>query len=296
MRIVLTGSSGRVGRAIFSALAGKHDVVGIDRSPFSTTHLVADFANETLLRSAFDGADAVIHVAALHAPHVGIIPDEEFHRINVGGTCVVAKAAIAAGVKRLVFTSTTALYGYAVSPASCTWIDEDTPAQPKSIYHRTKLEAEHVLEDMAGPELAVRVLRMSRSFPEPGDVMAAYRLHRGVDVRDVADAHRSALTNDGASFQRYIISATSPFTIRDCETLASDAESIIKLRAPTLATEFARRGWRLPNSIDRVYHSARAEYGLEWHPRFGFNEVLAQLDRHSLEVLPAGSGINRKSE
>jgi len=296
MRIVLTGSSGRVGRAIFSALAGENDVFGIDHSPFSTTHLVGDFANEALLRSAFEGADAVIHVAALHAPHVGTIPDEEFHRVNVGGTRIVAEAAIAAGVKRLVFTSTTALYGYAVSPASCTWIDEDTPPQPKSIYHRTKLEAERVLEDMACPELAVRVLRMSRSFPEPGDVMAAYRLHRGVDVRDVADAHLSALTNGGACFQRYIVSAAGPFTARDCESLANDAASIITQRAPALAAEFRRRGWSLPNSIDRVYHSARAEHELDWRPRFGFEEVLAQLDRRSLEVLPPGSRVNRKSE
>ncbi|MBO9100841.1 MULTISPECIES: NAD-dependent epimerase/dehydratase family protein [unclassified Rhizobium] len=296
MRIVLTGSSGRVGRAIFSALAGEYDVFGIDRSPFSTTHLVADFANHTLLRSAFEGADAVIHVAALHAPHVGTIPDEEFHRVNVRGTGLVAEAAIAAGVKRLVFTSTTALYGYTVSPSSCTWIDEDTPAQPKSIYHRTKLEAERLLEDIACPELAVRVLRMSRSFPEPGDVMAAYRLHRGVDVRDVADAHRSALTNGGAQFERYIVSAATPFTKADCKQLATDAASIITLRAPALATEFHRRGWSLPTSIDRVYHSSRAEDELDWHPRFGFEEVLAQMDRRSLEVLPTGSGINRKSE
>jgi UDP-glucose 4-epimerase len=95
MRIVLTGSSGRVGRAIFSALAGQFEVVGIDRTPFSTTHLVGDFANEALLRSAFTGADAVIHVAALHAPHVGTIPDREFQRINVEGTRLVAEAAIA---------------------------------------------------------------------------------------------------------------------------------------------------------------------------------------------------------
>ncbi|MGF0520385.1 hypothetical protein ACQEDT_02620 [Agrobacterium pusense] len=45
MRIVLTGSSGRVGRAIFSALASRHEVIGIDRSPFSTTHIVGDFAD-----------------------------------------------------------------------------------------------------------------------------------------------------------------------------------------------------------------------------------------------------------
>lgn len=296
MRIVLTGSSGRVGRAIFSALSAKHRVVGIDRSPFSTTHIVADFCNEKLLCAAFDGADAVIHAAALHAPHVGIISDREFQRINVDGTRLVAETAIKAGVKRVVFTSTTALYGNAVCTNSCTWITEDTLPRPRSIYHQTKLEAEHVLEQMASQELAVRVLRMSRSFPEPGDVMAAYRLHRGVDVRDVADAHLSALVNGGENFQRYIISAATPFTIQDCEGLAMDASSIIKLRAPDLVVEFNRRGWTLPEIIDRVYHSERVEKELGWRSRLGFDEVLAQIDRRSLEVLPPESHVSKKSE
>ncbi len=296
MRIVLTGSSGRVGRAIFSALSEKHEVVGIDRSAFSTTHIIGDFVDEALLRSAFKGADAVIHTAALHAPHVGTTPDEEFQRINVEGTRLVAKAAIAADVKRLIFTSTTALYGYAVFPGSCIWIDENTPPVPKSIYHRTKLEAECLLENMTSSELAVRVLRMSRSFPEPGDVMATYRLHRGIDIRDVADAHMAALTNGGANFQRYIISAATPFTKQDCQALAIDAASQIRLRAPDLADAFEQRGWSLPNSIDRIYDSSQAERALGWQARFGFGEVLAQMDRRSLEILPAGALISRKAE
>ena len=296
MRIILTGSSGRVGRAIFAALAGTHNVVGIDRSPFSTTHLVNDFANYEFLLAACRGADAIIHTAALHAPHVGIAPDDEFQRVNVEGTRLVANAAIATGVKRLIFTSTTALYGYAVSPGSCTWIDENTPPQPKSIYHRTKLEAERILEAVAHEELEVRVLRMSRSFPEPGDVMASYRLHRGIDLRDVADAHLAALTNKGEEFQRYIVSAAGPFAMQDCEGLAKDAASVIRLRSPALATEFDRRGWNLPDSIDRVYHSGLAGDRLGWRSRFGFEEVLAQMDRRSLEVLLPGSHVSRKSE
>ena len=81
MRIVLTGSSGRLGRAIFNALAGDSEILGIDRSPFSTTHLVGDFADASLLRDALAGADAIIHSAALHAPHVGNVSDDEFRRI-----------------------------------------------------------------------------------------------------------------------------------------------------------------------------------------------------------------------
>ncbi|WP_286292172.1 NAD(P)-dependent oxidoreductase [Aminobacter sp. SS-2016] len=296
MRIVLTGSSGRIGRAIFGALSCQHEIVGLDRSPFSTTHVVGDIANEMLLRTVLRRADAVIHTAALHAPHVGTVPNEEFQRINVKGTELIAREAIAAGVKRFVFTSTTALYGHAVSVGSCTWIDEDTAPLPTSIYHRTKLEAEYVLEGLAGPEFAVRVLRMSRSFPEPGDIMAAYRLHRGIDARDVADAHVAALSNSGAPFQRYIVSATSPFTMEDCECLSIDAASVVRRRAPDIAAKFDQRGWRLPLTIDRVYDASRAKSGLGWQSMFNFDEVMAQMARRSLEVLPAGSRIMTKSE
>lgn len=296
MRIVLTGSSGRIGRTIFSSLCGQHEVIGIDRSPFSTTHVVGDFADEVLLRPLLRNADAVIHTAALHAPHVGTIPDEEFRRINVAGTRLIAREAVAAGIRRFVFTSTTALYGHAVAAGSCSWIDEDTAPRPRSIYHRTKLEAEDVLKELAGAAFAVRVLRMSRSFPEPADVMAAYRLHRGIDARDVADAHAAALSNGGAHFQRYIVSAATPFAQEDRDALAADAASVIRRRVPVLAAAFDRRGWRLPRSIDRVYDSSRAGNGLGWQARLGFEEVLAQLDRRSLEVLTPGARISTKSE
>lgn len=296
MRIVLTGSSGRLGRAIFNALAASHTLVGIDRSPFSTTHLVGDFTNATLLRDALADADAIVHCAALHAPHVGTISDDEFQRINVEGTRLLAEAALAAGIKRLVFTSTTALYGHAVVSGQCRWIDENTAPQPKSIYHRTKLGAERILEDMACSDLQIRVLRMSRSFPEPADAMAAYRLHRGIDIRDVADAHAAALTNAGDHFQRHIVSTETPFEPEDCEALAIDAASVIRLRAPTLAAEFDRRRWSLPQTIDRIYASTSANVALGWRARFGYDGVLTQLDRGSLEVLPPFSSINRQAE
>lgn len=283
MRVVLTGSSGRLGRSIFNALAANHAVTGIDRSPFSTTHLVGDFTDKSILQEALSGADAIIHCAALHAPHVG-------------GTRLLAEAALSCGIRRFVFTSTTALYGHAVTPGQCCWIDELTVPQPKSIYHRTKLAAEHALETVAFTELQVRVLRMSRSFPEPADAMASYRLHRGIDIRDVAAAHAMALTNGGDQFQRHVISAGTPFKPEDCEGLATDAASVIRLRAPALAAEFDRRHWPLPKTIDRIYASASADRVLGWQSRFGYGEVLAQLDRESLEVLPAFSPINGRPE
>lgn len=271
MRVVVTGSAGRVGRAIFRRLAGEHEVIGLDRFPASTAvQHVGDIADGVLLATAFAGADAVIHVAALHAPHVGLVPDAEFERINVGGTAAVLAAARQAGIRRLVFTSTTALYGSATAaPGRATWIDEATEPLPRTIYHRTKLAAEQLLRAAAREDLQIRILRMSRCFPEPADLMALYRLHRGID----------------APHHTWVISGATPFLPSDLPTLASDAPAVLRARAPELVAAYRARGWQLPPSIDRVYVAARAMRDLEWQPRHGFESVLTTLEQESAEVL-----------
>ncbi len=296
MRIVLTGSSGRIGRAIFGALAGEHEVIGIDRNVFSTTRVIGDCADPELLRPALEGADAVIHAAGPHAPHVDVEPDAEFERVNVEGTAALYDLAREAGVQRFVYTSTTALYGYAITPGECTWVDETTEPQPKSIYHRTKLAAEQLLEHSASAALPVSVIRMSRCFPEAAPLMALYRLHRGVDARDVGSAHALALSHTGEPFERFVVSGATPFGREDCDGLANAAPDVIRARVPHLAQEFDRLGWALPRSIDRVYSSAKAQAALGWEPRWGFEEVIAQFERGSIEVLPPGSTYNERSE
>ena len=73
---------------------------------------------------------------------------------------------------------------------------------PTTIYHATKIAAEDLLS-IASKQggLSVTVLRISRCFPEPAHIMAVYRLHRGIDARDVADAHAGALAVRGAGFR-----------------------------------------------------------------------------------------------
>jgi UDP-glucose 4-epimerase len=286
VRILVTGSSGRIGRAIFGAAASTHTLVGLDRSPFSTSQFVGDVADPALLRRAMVGIDAIIHCAALHAPHVGVVDDAEFIRVNVDGLRLMLDAAFEAGVRTIVYTSTTALYGDAVLPEACTWIDASTVPVPKTIYHRTKLAAEALLEQAAGADLAVRIVRMSRCFPEPVDRMALYRLHRGIDVRDVADAHLAALVAAGAPFQRHIASGSTPFRPGDVDALSRDARDVLQRRCPALVKAFERRNWSLPDRIDRVYDASATRLAWGWQPRFGFAEVLAQHDRRSLEVLP----------
>ena len=296
MKIILTGSSGRIGRAIFGSLAAENEVIGVDTRVFSTTHIIGDCADEALMRPLLEGADALIHTAGPHAPHVGETSDEEFTRINVDGTANLYDWARTAGVKRFLYTTTTALYGHAIAPAACTWVDEDTKPSPKSIYHRTKLAGEERLEALATETLPVRALRMSRCFPETAPLMAAYRLHRGVDARDVGEGHRLALAHEGPSFARFILSGSTPFTREDCDGLALDAPSVIRFRAPALVEAFSARGWELPRTIDRVYDGGAAERDLGLCMRWGWEEVLEQADRQDLEVLPQGAPRTSKSE
>ncbi|MEL6667134.1 MAG: NAD(P)-dependent oxidoreductase, partial [Pseudomonadota bacterium] len=141
----VTGSSGRIGRNIVDLLARDHAVVGLDRSPAPSTHVIADICREDALKRAFEGCECVFHVAALHAPHVDAVSDKEFERINVEGTEKVLRCAEQQGAAHVVLTSTTALYGYAAQDEErATWITEQTVPQPRTIYHRTKLAAEEI--------------------------------------------------------------------------------------------------------------------------------------------------------
>lgn len=240
-----------------------------------------------VLRPSLSGAQALIHVASLHAPHVGLASEAEFRRVNVAGLVSLVREAKRAGVQEFVYTSTTALYGDAISGKGCAWIDEYSEALPKTIYHKSKLEAEQFLESESSPEFKVRVVRMSRCFPEPAERMAAYRLHRGIDVRDVADAHLAMLRDTTRTFSRYVVSGKTPFLREDAEHLARDARGVLQLRCPTIVAAFEREGWPLPEKVDRVYDSQAIEGALGWRARYGFEEVLRQNAARDLEVLPA---------
>jgi UDP-glucose 4-epimerase len=288
MKILITGAAGRIGRATCISLSREHEIIGFDSAPSSTSDIVASIEDTDRIRAALRGVDAVIHIAALHAPHVGHFSEETFEAVNVSATEALAHLAAEAGVRSFVFTSTTALYGSASTlNGRAAWIDEETVPLPRTIYHRTKLRAESGLEAIAlQTTLPVTVIRMSRCFPEPAPVMAAYRLHRGVDARDVADAHALAATVPSSGFRRFVVSGSTPFLPEDRDQLWKNASEVIEMRCPELAAVFRRRKWKLPSSIDRVYSSSRATSELRWRARYGFEEVLAQLDRRSLEVLP----------
>ncbi len=297
MRILVTGSAGHLGEALVRTLrAADYDVVGLDilASPF-TTH-VGSIVDRVHVDRSMHGVDIVLHTATLHKPHVATHPRQAFVDVNVTGTLNLLEAASAAHVGALVFTSTTSAFGEALTPpegAPAAWVTEDVIPIPKNIYGVTKIAAEQLCELFHRREgLPCVVLRTSRFFPEPDDnpaVRSAYAdanvkcnefLYRRVDIADVVDAHIVAMQRAATiGFGQYIISATTPFQPDDLQRLRTDAPSVVRRYVPEYAEEYARRGWAMFPSIERVYVNAKARRDLGWQPRFDFRHVIDCLAR-----------------
>lgn len=275
-RIVVTGAAGLIGSAVAAELRKTADVVGIDIRPGTQVDVLADISGgDDALSRAFEAAEAVVHTAALHAPHVGSVEEAQFWKVNAGGTARLVDLALSHGVAHFVFTSSTSVYGHALArEGRAAWIDESVTPEPRDIYDLTKSVAEqHVLS--ASNAMQATVLRMSRCFPEPLPIMALFRLYRGIDRRDVVDAHLAALRRDGEGAEIYVISAFSPFLPADVEALWSNARDVIETRAPDLARAYRGAGYDLPGRIDRVYATAKARHGLGFQSRFDGRAVLA---------------------
>ncbi|MER5494396.1 NAD(P)-dependent oxidoreductase [Streptomyces sp. NPDC002490] len=274
--VVVTGAAGLVGSAIVRRLgAAGCPVVGVDRLPSPDTSVVADLRDPASWRHVLSGARAVVHTAALHAPHVGVRPDDEFRAINVGATRDLLDASSAAGVRRFVHTSSTSVYGYALESADeAAWVTEDVVCRPRDIYDETKLAAEDLVLSAAGAMSTV-CLRIARCFPEPPAVLARHRLYRGVDAADVTEAHLLAVLGPREAAGVLNIAGPYPWRMEDCGGLRHDPAALITRRTPEVAAGFGRHGWELPTTIDRVYVSARARAVLGYRPRRGVTALLA---------------------
>jgi UDP-glucose 4-epimerase len=106
-------------------------------------------------------------------------------------------------------------------------------------------------------------------------------LYRRVDLHDVVSAHLLALRKvHELTFDKYIISATTPFGPQDLAPLRRDAKEVVRRLFPECERLYANRGWSMMPEIDRVYVNHRALTALGWQPQYDF--------RHALDCLQAG--------
>jgi len=295
MKILVTGSAGHLGEALVRTLKNTHhEVIGVDIVHSDFTNKVGSIIDRDHVKRCMEGVDAVLHTATLHKPHIITHGRQSFVDTNITGTLNLLEEAASVGAGSFIFTSTTSAFGGALNPpaeAPAVWVTEDVSPVPKNIYGVTKVAAEDLCKLFhRNHRLACLVLRTSRFFPEEdddketrqayddGNVKANEFLYRRVDIEDVVSAHLLALEKaPSIGFGRYIISATTPFTRDDLFDLRASAPLALRRRVPDYEQEYARRGWKMFPSIERVYVNERARNDLGWRPQYDFERVLDSL-------------------
>lgn len=154
-RILVTGGAGFIGSHLVDALLAKGYAVHVldDLSTGKTSNLplthhglqltVGDVADATLLATAMQGCDAVVHLAAVASVQASVEDPVRTHQSNFIGTLRVCEAMVAAGIRRVVFASSAAVYG---NNGEGTAIDEQTPKSPLTPYASDKLASEYYLD------------------------------------------------------------------------------------------------------------------------------------------------------
>jgi UDP-glucose 4-epimerase len=291
VKVLVTGSAGHLGEALMRTLRAQGTpVLGLDILPSPYTDVVGSISERALVDQSMRGVTHVLHAATLHKPHVATHTRQAFVDTNITGTLNLLEAAVANAVRAFVFTSTTSTFGDALTPppgSPAAWITEDVVPIPKNIYGVTKTAAEDLCRLFhRDQKLPCLILRTSRFFPEEDDV-AERRLYdqanlkvneylyRRVDVEDVVSSHLLAMEQAPVlGFGKFIITATSPFQRSDVAQLGVDARALLARYFPEYPAIYAKLGWTMLPTLDRVYVNARARELLGWRPKYDFAHVL----------------------
>lgn len=318
--VLVTGASGMLGRHVATTLRDRGDRVrvlqrrsaGLD----GVEETLGSLTSAEAVRRAVDGVDAVVHVAA----KVSISgPEEEFRRVNVGGTQTLIDAMRAAGVERLVNISSPSVAHLGTSIVGL----DATPADPRRArgpYARTKAAAEQLAmaADAAG-QLLVTSIRPHIVWG-PGDTQLVGRivdrasrgrlplLDQGMALIDTtyitnaSDAIVAALDRiEEIHGESFVVTNGEPRTVRDVIGGFCDAAGVPRprLRVPgsvgRLAGRLVERAWEHRPGDDEPpmteflaeqlstahwFDQRRTRERLGWTPRVSLEEGFSHLAEH----------------
>lgn len=279
MKVVVTGSSGLLGRHVAGALAESgHAVLGIDLTapPAGSAwrHVGADLTDLGQALQLVRDAAAVVHIAAIPRP-TGLAAGHVF-RTNMAACYNVVEAAVLAGTGRLVYASSMSVLGYPffetpVVPAYLPF-DSAHPAAAQDAYALSKWLGEEVVAAATRrrPALSAVSLRMpwiqtAETFPR--DVVERRRqatlvardLWGYLDARDAAAAFVAAVERPLQGHHRVFISAADTFMDVETETLVRNAYPGVELRRPL-------------TGFETVFDLTEARELLGFMPKYGWRD------------------------
>lgn len=307
MKILVTGASGFVGRALTSRLValGEHEVFAMTRSqppdPVAEAQYVVmgDLRLQARWPEDLTGVECVVHTAA----RVHVLSDQtkqslaEFERVNVTATLELARQAAIAGVRRLVFISSIGVNGV-MTQANTAFTEEDLP-QPHNAYADSKLKAELGLRQVAeqtgleiviirpplvyGPgvraNFAALMRATQRGWPLP--LGAVQNLRSMVGLDNLVDFIVTCVSHPYAANQTFLVSdghdVSSAELVRGLARAAGANAYLVPVPVWLLRTGAKLIGRE--DVIQRLCGSLRVDIGkahrlLNWAPRVSLEEGL----------------------
>ena len=250
-RVVVTGGSGKLGRAVVADLL-RHDlsVVNVDQSPppadQGCPHIRIDLTDfgqtvEALTTTPSDGVDAVVHLAAIPAP--GITSNAATFANNAPSTYNVFSAARLAGIRNVVWASSETVLGLPFdTPPPYLPVDENYPPRPESTYSLVKTLEELMAVQFCrwDPRLKMVGLRFSNVMT-PDDyagfaqfqqdpVLRKWNLWSYIDARDGAQAVRRALLWETTGTEVFIIANADSVMNESSASLAAKVFPSVEVR------------------------------------------------------------------
>lgn len=244
-RIVVTGGSGKAGRAVVrDLLEHGYEVLNVDIVPPAerqTTFLKADLTDSGQAFEVLSDADAVVHLAAIPAP--GRETERVTFDVNMSSTYNIFVAALALGLERIVWASSETTLGLPFDREQPAYapIDEAHPPYPESSYALSKILSEEMARQMnrwSGiPFVGLRFSNIMEPhdyarFPGFQDdaTLRKWNLWGYVDARDVAQSCRVGLEADFEGADHFIIAAADTCMNRTNADLMAEVFPTVSLR------------------------------------------------------------------
>jgi len=313
MNVLVTGATGFIGRHLIERLTSENVHVRALALPGEKTASLdrpgveivrGDVIDKHSLQRAASNCQQIFHLAARTESSGPSRKDLE--EVNVQGTANVAQAAAVAGVERLVFCSSGALYGRDIRNLA---INEMTNPVPDSAYGRSKFMAERILLTRHQHDRLPVVLARTSAVLGPGAMSwlnlfrtvagGQFRLigdgqnyHHVADIKDIVEGLILCASVKGIEGQTYILAGEQPIRLRDLvETIADEVgaprlpaglpEGPFRLYETVSRHLFAYTGYRLPRADridlylgDRAFDLSQSSRVLGYRPTVSTKEAV----------------------